>query len=77
MSRINYLGCSNETKVWIIEFSSIGSTYIFDYNDVGMVPSHWQIKVELSTLNKMTTKVMKPQISVVRTMLLAWHKWKE
>lgn len=37
-----------------------GCTYLNDYNDVGVVPSHRRIKVQLSTLYKMTTKVMKP-----------------
>lgn len=72
---INYLGCSNKGKLWIIKVSSKGCTYLYEYNVVGPVPSGRQIDVEQSTLSKITTEVIKSQL--VTTMLLVWDKCKD
>lgn len=68
MPHINYLGCSNKGKLWIIKVSSKGCTYLYEYNVVGPVPSGRQIDVEQSTLSKITTEVIKSQL--VATMVL-------
>lgn len=57
MPHINYLGCLKKGKLWIMKVSSKGCTYLYEYNDVGAVPSGRQIDVEKSTLSKMTTEV--------------------
>lgn len=75
MPHINYLGCSNKGKLWIMKVSSKGCTYLYEYNDVEVVPSGRQIDVDKSTLRKISTEVIKSQL--VTTMLLLWHKCKD